>query len=117
MAEVRLTPTAIAVNVEQVVTQGAGTAIVGANTNLVAVLKNKKILFWVDSDHANTAMTIIASTWATEKGHGNLVWAIGNAVAEVLVVGDSARFVNANGDLNISWHADSAGFIKVFYLP
>lgn len=117
MAIVRITPTALAVNVEQAVTQGAGTAIVSADTNKIAILKNKKILLWVDSDHANTALTIKKSTWATEKGFGDLVWAIGNTIAEILVVGDSARFANADGDLEMTWHTDSAGFIRAYYLP
>ena len=117
MATVRITPTDIAVNVEQVVTQGAGTAIVQANTNLIAFPKNRKLLLWVDSDHASTAMVIAGSTWATEKGLGALTWAIGDTVAEILVIGDSARFVNADGDLSITWATNSAGFVRAYYLP
>ena len=117
MATVRLTPTQIAKNVEQVITQGAGTAIVQADTNLIAYPKNGKLLLIVDSDHADTAMVIGASTWATEKGFGALTWAIGDTVAEMLVVGDSARFVNADGDLSITWATNSAGYVRCFYLP
>lgn len=117
MAEVRITPTQIVKNTEQVVTQGAGTAIVQANNNVIAFPKNGKLLLWVDSDHASTALTIDASTWAIEKGLGDLVWAIGDTVAEILVIGDSARFVNADGDINITYATNSAGFIRAFYLP
>jgi len=125
MAITEITPTALVKGVtEGVVTQGAGTAINVADTMEIIYPKEGKLLLWVDSDHANTACIISAGNSGVATGLGALTWAVGNGIAEVLLP-DSDRHLKKvglgssafKGCIEISWHADSAGFVRAFYLP
>ena len=115
MATVALTPTQIVIGTEQAVTQGAGTAIVQANTNTIAYPDQGKLILWVDSDHASTA-AVIAAGDGIARDQGALTWAIGSAAAEVIVI-NSDRHKKDEGYISITWVTNSAGFIKAFYLP
>ena len=116
MAVVALTPVQLDYNDGSAITQGAGTAIVAANTNTIVVPRNGKLLVFVDSDHANTAATFAAGGF-NSAGQGSVAFAVANGVSELFVVGETSRLKNSSGLLSVSWAAGSAGFIRVFQLP
>lgn len=116
MATVAITPTQINKNEGFTLTQGAGTAIVQANTNTIAYPKDGKLLITIDSDHADTT-AVVASGFGTEAGLGTVSYAVGDTVIKGFIVGDSARIKNASGNISITWATNSAGYIRAFYLP
>ena len=117
MAVVALTPTQIVANVAQVISQGAGTAIDPSNTNTIAYPQDGELIIIIDSDHANTAVTVEASDFAVGKGLGSKTFAVGNGLAHMVVLGGSNRFKKATGNIVLSYHGDSAGFLRLFYKP
>ena len=116
MATVAITPTQLEKNTGSVITQGAGTAIVAANTNTIAYPKDGQLLLVVDSDHADTALTVAAG-FGVEAGLGSVEYAVGNTVQHLIVVGDSARLKDADGNISITYATNSAGYVRAFYLP
>ena len=77
MAVTTITPTAIALDTDVVISQGAGTAINTSNTMEIAYPKQGKLLIIVDSDHASTAAVFTAGV-GVAKDLGALTWAIGD---------------------------------------
>lgn len=125
MAVTELTPTAITQGVtEAVVTQGAGEAVNTSNTVEIKYPKNGKLLLWLDSDHASTAAIIAKGNTGVNIDKGAYTWAVGNAAAEMFIP-ESDRHLITKGDgssdwrgiIRISWAANSAGYLKAFYLP
>lgn len=125
MSVTELTPTPIVQGVtEAVVTQAAGTAINNANTIEIKYPKNGKLLLWVDSDHAATAAIIAKGNTGVNIDKGACTWAVGNGTAEMFIP-ESDRHLIVTGDgssawkgvISISWAANSAGYIRAFYLP
>lgn len=118
MATVALTPTQLSVDTAAVITQGAGTAIVAANTNTISYPKDGELLILIDSDHADTAATIAVSDYGVAKGQGTVTYSVADTVQSLFVVGSSSRFKIAAGDkISITWAANSAGYIRAYYLP
>ena len=119
MAETTITPTQLTkVGSDGVViTPGAGTAINTANTMIVAYPNNTKLLLTIDSNHADTVATIGASDYAIEAGKGALTYAVGDTVEHLIVVPDQAQVRNKDGNIDITWAANSAGFVTAWYLP
>lgn len=118
MATVALTPTQLTVDTAAVITQGAGTAIVAADTNTIPYPKDGELLILIDSDNAATEATIAVSDFGVSKGQGTASYAVANTVQSLFVVGSSSRFkINAGDEISITWAAGSAGFIRAFYLP
>ena len=115
MAYTTHTATQLAINTGSAVTQGAGEAIVGANTDRVLYPRHGKLIIWIDSDHADTVATFTAGNMIA-AGKGTLAHAVGNATAEVIVI-DSDRFVDSSGYVNWTWATNSAGYVRCFYLP
>lgn len=115
MATVAITATSLVKNTEQAVTQGAGTAIVEANTNKVLYPKEGKLLLWVDSDHADTALVIGAGDFVA-AGKGSLTWEIGDTTAEILIV-EGDRFKDSDGYISWTYATNSAGYVRAFNLP
>jgi hypothetical protein len=117
MATVAITPTRMVSDTGVVITPGAGTAIVAANTNTIAYPKDGELLITIDSNHADTAATIAASDYAVASGLGSTTLAVGDTVEKLFSIGESARYKLANGSISITWAANSAGFITAWYLP
>jgi len=115
MAVQTVTPTALAFNTGQVVTQGSGTAIDASKTMEIAYPKDGKLLIIVDSTHANTAATFSASDVFVAAGKGTTALAVGNGIAKAIIV-ESDRHKLNDGVVEISWHADSLGFVQAYYL-
>lgn len=115
MAYTTHTATALTMNTGSAVTQGAGTAIVQANTDRVKYPRHGKLIIWIDSDHADTVATFAAGDLIA-SGKGTLAHAIGNGVAEIIVI-DSDRFKDNDGYVEWTWAANSAGFVRCFTLP
>ena len=115
MAYTTHTATALSMNTGSAVTQGAGTAIVEANTDRVLYPRHGKLIIWIDSDHADTVATFTAGTLLA-SGKGTLEHAVGNATAEIIVI-DSDRFKDDDGYVNWTWATNSAGFVRCFTLP
>jgi hypothetical protein len=124
MAVTEVTPTTFAMETDVVATGSGGTAINASNTIEYLYPKQGKLLLMILSSHANTAAYIAAGDSGVAKGLGAYTWAVGNAIYEMLIV-DSDRHLIAVGDgssafkgcISISWHADSAGYIRAWYLP
>lgn len=118
MATVALTPTQLSANTAAVITQGAGTAIVAANTNTIEYPADGELLILIDSDHADTAATIAASDFAVGAGKGALTVSVADTVQSMFFVGESARFLQSSGGkISITWAANSAGYIRCYYIP
>lgn len=115
MAIQTITPTDLAFNTGQVITQGSGTAIVAADTTRIAYPKEGKLLIIVSSTHANTAATFAASDVFTASGKGTTALAVGNGVMKGIIL-ESDRHKQNGGYLQATWHADSAGFIQAYNL-
>lgn len=115
MAETRITPTQMSYHTAYAVTQGAGTAINASDTMAFAYPKHGKLLIQIDSDHADTAATI-AVGFGIDSGQGTSSIAAASGVSVVFMV-ESSRHKQADGDVIISWAANSAGFVRAFYLP
>ena len=116
MATVAITPTQLSADTGVVITQGAGTAIVAANTNTIAYPEEGKLLLVVDSDHADTALTVGAG-FGVNSGQGSVEYAVGNTIEHLIVVGNSAQLKDADGNISITYATNSAGFVRAFYLP
>jgi uncharacterized protein with LGFP repeats len=124
MAVTEITPTQMSLDTAITITAGAGTAIVAANTMEFAYPKHGKLLIIIDSDHADTAATFTASDYGINAGLGSLEVAVGNGLMKAVIV-DSARLNQSVGSgantlpnvLEVSWAANSAGFVRAFYLP
>jgi hypothetical protein len=114
MAIVALTPVDLDSSAGAVITQGAGTAIVQANTNTIAYEKDDTLLIQVDSDHASTGMVVGAGDFV-DKGKGAQTYLVGSGISHLIKFGPSSRFKSA-GKLSITWATDSAGFVRVFKL-
>lgn len=117
MATVAITPTQLSKDDGSAITQGAGTAIVAANTNTILYPADGKLLLVIDSDHADTAATVAASDFGVNSGLGTVSYAVADTVSELIVVGDSAQLKKAAGYISITWATNSAGYIRAFYLP
>lgn len=116
MATVAITPTQLSVDTGSAITQGAGTAIVQANTNTIAYPRDGKLLIVIDSDHADTEATVAAG-FGVASGQGSVSYAVGNAASHLIVVGPSSKLKDADGNISITWATNSAGYIRAFYLP
>lgn len=117
MATVAITPTQLSKDTGVVITQGAGTAIVAANTNTILYPADGKLLLLIDSDHADTAATVAASDFGVSAGLGTETYSVGDTIQHLIVVGDSAQLKKAAGYISITWAANSAGYIRAFYMP
>jgi len=113
MSETTITPTQMVAGTEIVVTAGVGTAINTANTMVIAYPKNGKLILYCDSNHTDTAATFTAGV-GVSAGLGTFTWSVGNGVAEMIML-DSDRLVDADGNLEITWAANSAGFLAAWY--
>jgi hypothetical protein len=113
MAETTITPTAMTAGTAIVVTAGIGTAIDTANTMIVAYPKQGKLILYCDSNHADTAATFTAGV-GVSAGLGSFEWAVGDTVAQMIML-DSDRLVDEDGNLEITWATNSAGFLTAWY--
>lgn len=114
MATVALTPVQLVSDTGVVITQGAGTAIVAANTNTIAYPKDGNLIILIDSDHADTAATLAAGFGIDAQTE---TYAVGDTIQHMIVVGASTKFKNVSGLLSMTWAANSAGFIRCYYVP
>ena len=123
MAITELTPTTFAKETDVVATGAGGLAITAADTIEIKYPKEGKLLLMILSSHANCAAYIKKGDSGVAKDLGAYTWAVGNAVYEMLIV-DGDRHLLATGAganafkgcIEISWHADSTGFIRAWYL-
>ena len=115
MAETTITATAMTAGTAIVVTAGIGTAINTSNTMHIAYPKNHKVIIYVDSNHASTSASFAAGD-GVSKDLGAFTWAVGDTVAAMMVL-DSDRLVDSDGELVITWATDSAGFLAAWTLP
>ncbi|KKK54075.1 hypothetical protein LCGC14_3088380 [marine sediment metagenome] len=113
MGETTITPTQMVAGTEIVVTAGIGTAINTANTMVIAYPKQGKLILYIDSNHANTAAVFTAGV-GVSSGLGTQTWSVGDTVAEMMMF-DSDRLVDSDGNLEITWAANSAGFLAAWY--
>lgn len=116
MATVAITATQLSKMTGAVITQGAGTAIVEANTNKVLYPKDGQLLLVVDSDHADTALTFAAG-FGVEAGQGSTTCEVGSGIQHLIVIGDSARYKDADGYVSWTYATNSAGYVRAFKLP
>lgn len=124
MAVTEITPTQMVYNTGVEISQGAGTAINASNTMEFAYPKQGKLIIIVDSDHADTSASFAASDFAAGRGLGAVTFAVGNT-KEYMIVVNSTQCVRKVGEgsnslrdvLKITWAANSAGFVRAFYLP
>ena len=113
MGETTITPTQMVAGTEIVVTAGVGTAINTSNTMVIAYPKQGKLILYCDSNNAATAAVFSAGV-GVSSGLGSFTWSIGDTVAEMLML-DSDRLVDEDGNLEITWAASSAGFLAAWY--
>lgn len=118
MATTVITAVQMAVNVGDVITPGAGTAIVAADTMKVLYPREGKLLIIVDSDNAATQINFTETDQFTGKLPASqaLQFAVGNTVMSMIMV-ESDRHKANDGHLIWIWAASSAGFVRVFLLP
>lgn len=115
MAETTISPTTLTANTASVISQGGGTAINTSNTMHFAYPKEGRLLILIDSDHASTSATIGAGAFIA-AGKGTSTVAVANgAMSMFFVEGD--RHVDEDGEVVITWAADSAGYVRAFYIP
>ena len=117
MADTVITPTQMTSNTGVVVTPGAGTAINPANTMTIAYPKDGDLLITIDSDHADTTATLAVSDYAVSKGIGTTTFAVGDTVEHLIVIGESSRYRLDDGNVELTWATNSAGFVTAWYLP
>ena len=113
MAETVITVNQMVAGTEIVVTPGIGTAINTANTMVIAYPKQGKLVLYIDSNHASTAAVFTAGV-GVSSGKGAFTWTIADTVTEMMML-DSDRLVDADGNLEITWATDSAGFLAAWY--
>ncbi len=113
MGETTITPTQMVAGTEIVVTAGIGTAINTSNTMVIAYPKQGKLILYCDSNHASTAAVFTAGV-GVSSGLGTFTWSIGSGVAEMIML-DSDRLVDSDGNLEITWATDSTGFLAAWY--
>ena len=113
MSETTITPTQMVAGTAIVVTPGVGTAINDAETMSIAYPKQGKLILYIDSDAAQTVATFTAGV-GVSSGKGSSTLAVGNTVTS-MVMFDSDRHVDADGDLEITWASSSAGFVAAWY--
>lgn len=124
MAVTEVTPTTFAMETDVVATGSGGTAINASNSIEYKYPKHGKLLLMILSAHANTAAYIAAGDSGVATGLGAYTWAVGNAVYEMLIVDSDRHLIKTgsgatawSGVISITWHADSAGYIRAWYLP
>ena len=113
MAETTITPTQMVAGTEIVVTPGIGTAIDDSNTMVIAYPKQGRLILYIDSNHADTAATFTAGV-GVSAGLGTFEWSVGDTVTEMMML-DSDRLIDGDGNLEITWATNSAGFLTAWY--
>lgn len=122
MAVTEITPTTVSLDTGFTMTQGAGTAINTSNTMEIPYPKQGHLLVTIDSDHADTEAQFTAG-YGVSSGVA-LTAAVGNTIIQgfifssdkaLVAVGDGSSAFK--GCLQITWAANSAGYIRAFYLP
>ena len=108
MGETTITVTQMVAGTEIVVTAGIGTAINTGNTMVIPYPKQGRLILYIDSNHADTAAVFTAGV-GVSSALGTFTWSVADTVAEMIML-DSDRLVNGDGDLEITWSANSAGF-------
>ena len=112
MAETTITVNAMVAGTEIVVTAGIGTAINTSNTMVIDYPKQGKLILYIDSNHADTAAVFTAGV-GVSSGLGTFTWSVADTVAEMIML-DSDRLVDENGQLEITWASNSAGFLAAW---
>jgi len=115
MAVTTITVNAVTPGTGIVITPGIGTAINTANTMSIAYPKNRKLILYLDSNHADTSASFAAGD-GVSKDLGAFTWAVGDTVTQAMFL-DSDRLVNSSGNLVITWATNSAGFLAAWSLP
>lgn len=115
MATTVITPTDVSLNTAAVITQGAGTAINDADTMSFAYPRHGKLLILIDSDHADTEATFAAGD-KINSVMGTLAIAVASGVQSMVIL-ESDRFKDNDGNITCTWATNSAGFVRAFYLP
>lgn len=114
MAETVITPTRMVSDTGVVITPGAGTAINTSNYMTIAYPKDGELLITIDSNHADTAATVV-------KGFGvdsqTTTYEVADTVEKLIVIGSSSKIKNTDGEIRIDWATNSAGFLTAWYLP
>lgn len=126
MAVTEITPTQVVLDTAFSLSQGnvgSPTAINAANTMEFPYPKQGKLLLVIDSDHADTAATFSAG-FGVAKGLGTLTVAVADTTQSGVIVSSDRLKVATGADttplkgvLQIAWAANSAGYVKAFYLP
>ena len=116
MAETTITPTQVSSMTGVVITPGTGTAINAANTIHIAYPKDGDLFVIIDSDHADTSASFGAG-FGVASGRGATAVAVADTVQKIVAIGESSRYLDADGDVVITWAASSAGFLFAFYVP
>jgi len=118
MADIPITLTTLARNASTA--QPAGTAIVAANTHVIAPTKaSSKVIVQLNNTFAGAKdFTILAgkNPPADAAGQGDLVVSLAQN-ATGLVVLESARFWQSDGTIRINVAAATTGFISAIQLP
>ena len=113
MGETTITPTQMVAGTAIVVTPGVGTAISTSNTMVIAYPKQGKLLLYLDSNHDDTEATFSAGV-GVSAGLGSFAWAVADTVTAQMML-DSDRLVDEDGNLEITWATNSAGFLAAWY--
>jgi hypothetical protein len=123
MAVTEITPTAVVLDTAFALSQGAGTAINAANEMEIPYPKQGKLLIVIDSDHADTAATLKAG-FGVAKGLGALTVSVADTAQSGIVVSSDRLKVatglgtnTLKGIIELDWAANSAGFVRAYYLP
>ena len=120
MARDAVTVTALTANA--INTNPAGTAISPTNgANIAGVGNTNRLLVRVtNTNGTNRVVTFKAGTSnppAGRKGLGDLAITVPATTGDVLVVLESARFVKADGSIDVDFGASMAGIISAVRLP
>ena len=115
MGETTVTPTEMVAGTAIVVTTDGsiGTAISDSDTMVIAYPKQGKLILRIDSDHTDTEATFSAGV-GVSAGLGSFAWAVGDTVTQMLML-DSDRLVDGDGNLEITWATNSAGYLGAWY--
>lgn len=124
MAITEITPATVSLDTAFVIGGTAGTAINASNSMEIPYPKQGRLLIVILSAHNDTAPTFVAG-FGVAAGLGTYTpTAIGSGVLQGFVL-SSDRLMVAVGDgtnalkgcLQLSWAANSAGYLAAYYLP
>ena len=94
----------------------AGTAITAADTNTFAYPKEGKLLLVLNNTFAGGKVFTIAAGNGLSTGQGALALTLAQDDVRYIIV-NSSRHRDSSGNVNLTYAANTTGFVQAFYLP